>query len=127
MGWTKASEGLVAFLAATLQGVACEPRKMFGYPVYFINNNLFIGAHQDDLFLRLAPGDRDEVHAKYDTIKPFEPVPGRIMKEYVVIPQDLYTNPAIFQELLTKSIRYVSSLPRKEKMKKVASKRLKST
>jgi TfoX/Sxy family transcriptional regulator of competence genes len=123
MGWKKAPDKLVAFLAATLQDVACEPRKMFGYPVYFINNNLFIGAHQDDLFLRLATEDRDEVHAKYDTIKPFEPVPGRMMKEYVVIPPDLYTNPAIFQELLTKSIRYVASLPRKEK-KKAASKRL---
>jgi len=77
--------------------------------VYFINSNLFIGAHQDDLFLRLAPVDRDEVHAKHDTIKPFEPVPGRMMREYVVIPPDLYTNPAIFQELLTKSIRILRS------------------
>ena len=117
MGWKKAPDKLVAFLAATLQDVACEPRKMFGYPVYFINNNMFIGAHQDDLFLRLAPEDRDEVHANYDTIKPFEPVPGRMMKEYVVIPPDLYTNPAIFQELLTKSIRYVASLPQKAKKK----------
>ena len=73
--------------------------------MYFINSNLFIGAHQDDLFLRLAPVDREEVHANYDTIKPFEPVPGRMMKEYVVIPLDIYANPPVFQELLTKSIR----------------------
>ena len=115
MAWKKAPEELVQFLAENLKDVECESRKMFGYPVYFMNNHMFIGVHQEDLFLRLAAEDKEKVQANYQGIKPFEPMPGRIMKEYVVIPAHLYTNPEIFKELLTKSIHYVSSLPPKQK------------
>ncbi|MDI6884990.1 MAG: TfoX/Sxy family protein [archaeon] len=113
-----ATEELVNFLSENLKDVECQSRKMFGYPVYFINNNMFIGVHQEDLFLRLAADDKENALTKYEGIKPFEPMPGRIMKEYVVIPPNIYTNPEIFKELLTKSIRYVSSLPPKEKKRK---------
>ncbi len=113
--WKKAPKELIDFLAENLKDVNCESRKMFGYPVYFINNIMFIGAHQENLFLRLAPEDKGEVQANYAEIKLFEPMPGRIMKEYVVLPAHIYTNQKIFNELLTKSIHYVSSLPPKEK------------
>jgi TfoX/Sxy family transcriptional regulator of competence genes len=95
---------------------------MFGNLVYFINNNMFIGPHQDDLFLRLASEDREEILASYEEIRPFEPMPGRIMKEYVAIPEPLYRNKELFTELLAKSIQYVSLLPQKEKKKKTKKK-----
>jgi TfoX/Sxy family transcriptional regulator of competence genes len=118
MAWKKSPEELVTFLAENLKDVACQSKQMFGYPVYFINNNMFIGAHQDDLFLRLAAEDRETARATYKGIKPFEPMPGRIMKDYVTIPEKVYTDEQIFTELLAQSIHYVSSLPPKEKKKK---------
>ncbi|MBN1456148.1 MAG: TfoX/Sxy family protein [Methanomicrobia archaeon] len=115
MAWKKAPDELIRFLAEQLRAVDCVSRTMFGYPVYFINGNMFIGAYQDDLFLRLAAQDREQAQAKYTEIRPFEPMPGRIMREYVILPRSVYKEQAIFTDLLTRSIRYVTSLPPKEK------------
>ena len=123
MAWKKSPEELRTFLSETLKDVACQKRQMFGYPVYFINNNMFIGAHQDDIILRLAAADREAALMNYKEIKPFEPVPGRVMKEYVVLSESLYRNEEIFPELLAKSIGYVSSLPPKEKKTKKTTKK----
>jgi len=49
---------------------------------------------------------------------PFEPVKGRVMKEYVVLPDSLYNDPEKFQEMLRSSYEYVSSLLVKQKKKK---------
>ena len=46
MAWKKSPEELVTFLAEILQDVDCQSKQMFGYPVYLINNNIFIGSHQ---------------------------------------------------------------------------------
>ena len=123
MAWKKSPEELLTFLSETLKDVACQKRQMFGYPVYFINNNMFIGTHQDDLILRLAAADREAALMNYKEIKPFEPVLGRVMKEYVVLSEALYHNEEIFPELLAKSIEYVSSLPPKEKKTKKTTKK----
>jgi hypothetical protein len=42
MEWKKTPEELVRFLDEKMAGVKAERRKMFGYPCYFINNNMFI-------------------------------------------------------------------------------------
>jgi TfoX/Sxy family transcriptional regulator of competence genes len=115
MAWKKSPEEVLTFLSETLKDVACHSKQMFGYPVYFINNTMFIGAHQNDLFLRLALEDWEEILASYEGIKPFEPMHGRVMKEYVAISEFRYRDKEIFPELLAKSIQYVSSLPPKEK------------
>ena len=56
---------------------------------------------------------------QYDEIALFESMPGRTMKEYVVLPESVYLDKAAFPELLQASIKYVSSLPgeRKEAQK----------
>jgi TfoX/Sxy family transcriptional regulator of competence genes len=118
MAWKKSPEELITFLTENLKDVDCQSKQMFGYPVYFINNNMFIGAHQEDLFLRLAAEDRETAQATYEGITPFEPMPGRIMKDYVTIPKTVYRDKQIFTELLAQSIHYVSSLPPKEKKKR---------
>ena len=114
----KPSEELMRFLEEALRGVDCQYRKMFGYPTYFINNNMFAGAHHEGLFLRLSSEDREIAMSEHDEIVPFEPMPGRIMKEYVVIPEHIYTDTEVFSDLLARSVDYVSSLPPKEKRKR---------
>ncbi len=118
MKWRKSPEELVNFLSKTMQGTPAEPRKMFGFPCYFINGNMFIGAHQENLILRLSAKDRENILRQYDEITAFEPMPGRAMKEYVVIPESLYLDKDIFPGLWQRAISYVTSLPPKEKKHK---------
>jgi TfoX/Sxy family transcriptional regulator of competence genes len=117
MKWRKAPNELISFLAEITRDINCQPRKMFGYPAYFINNNMFICAFQDSLAIRLSEKDKAKVIKQYKSITEFEPMPGRVMKEYVEIPESLYRDNAAFPEILNMSVKYVSSLPPKLKKK----------
>ncbi len=67
-----------------------EVRKMFGYPCAFFQGQIFAGLHQESMILRLSEEDR----ARFLTIEgasQFEPMAGRPMREYVVIPPALPT------------------------------------
>jgi len=46
---------------------------------------MFMGLHEDSIILRLAAEDRDEFLSRYDSGL-VEPMPGRPMKEYVIVP-----------------------------------------
>ncbi len=100
----KSPEGLVTLLDAKLVDVDCQKHKMFGKWVYFINGNMFSGIHQASIFFRLAPGRKDEVFTKYPNVKPFEPRPDFIMREYVVLPPSLYENDKVLTEVIGYSI-----------------------
>ncbi len=114
MKWKKAPEKLIAFLSERMKDVPCEHRQMFGFPAYFINGNMFTGAFEDKLFLRLSGSDRAEIMKLDARVKPLEPMPGRPMSEYVVIPESLYSDKVLFDRWLGRSIRYASSLPPKK-------------
>ena len=88
---------------------------MFWYPAYFINGNMFTGVHGDKLFLRLSDSDVTDIVKNCIEVTSFEPMPGRAMKSYVVLPKTVYFNNKLFAEWLDKSITYVSSLPAKGK------------
>jgi TfoX/Sxy family transcriptional regulator of competence genes len=113
----KAPPELVEFLASKMKDVNSDYRKMFGYPAYFINGNMFAGLIGNKLFLRLSEPDTDEIKKTGEGVGHLEPIPGRPMKGYVVIPKSLYSDQASFAEWLNKSIKYVSSLPPKQKKK----------
>jgi TfoX/Sxy family transcriptional regulator of competence genes len=116
MKWKKAPDSLVSFLADTTKDVDCTPRKMFGYPCYFINGNMFLGAHKENLILRLSQDDKKNA-LKNPNIHEFTPM-GRTMKEYVALREDMYTDEKVFPNLLTVSIKYAESLPPKKKNRK---------
>jgi TfoX/Sxy family transcriptional regulator of competence genes len=117
MQWKKTSEELVRFLDEKMTGIKAERRKMFGYPCYFINNNMCIGTFEEGLFLRLGTEGRENAMAEHKQLTFFEPRPGRKMGEYVVVPRNIRDDSAEFDRLLELSIRYVSSLPPKQKKK----------
>ena len=58
-------------------------RPMFGNVAAFVNGNMFCGLFGADLFVRLAEGGRADAIA--EGAGPFEPMPGRPMREYVTI------------------------------------------
>jgi TfoX/Sxy family transcriptional regulator of competence genes len=94
-----------------------EHKKMFGYPCCFIHGNMFIGVHNNHIVLRLSEEDR-EVFRKNEGAKVFEPMPGRPMREYSVMPETLLKNPKKTSDWIKKSIAYATSLPIKMKKQK---------
>ena len=118
MEWKKAPEELVQFLAQKMKNVNCEYKKMFGYPAYFINANMFAGIHGDKLFLRLSESEVEEILDAHLNVTRFEPMPGRAMKGYVVIPESVYSDEKLFAKWLDKSVKFVSTLPPKQKKKR---------
>jgi TfoX/Sxy family transcriptional regulator of competence genes len=77
---------------------------------------MFMGVYQEDIFLRLSKSDRKEF-LKLDLARLFEPMPGRPMQEYVILPPRLLKDPARLEKWIEKSLAYVSSLPPKGKKK----------
>jgi len=111
----KTSKEVTDFLSQETKNMDCEQKKMFGCPVFFINGNMFMGAHEDNIFLRLPEKDRTRLLSTYDETRVFEPIRGRIMREYIVFPENLYHNKKVFSKVLKKSVSYVTSLPPKRK------------
>ena len=117
MEWKKSSEELVKFLDGKMTGRKAERRKMFGFPCYFINNNMCTGTFEEGLFLRLGNEGREKAMVEHKELSYFEPR-GRKMGEYVVVPQELRDDAASFDRLLELSVEYVSGLqPKKKKGK----------
>ena len=115
MEWKKAPQELVDFIMDKMKGKNCEYKKMFGYPAFFVNGNMFVGVHGDKLFLRLSDADIAKITKDYTDVSAFEPMPGRAMKGYVVLPKTLYSDDTAFAGLLNKSMEYASKLPSKAK------------
>jgi TfoX/Sxy family transcriptional regulator of competence genes len=110
--WKPASdEWIAAFDAALPDRGDVVRRKMFGYPAAFVNGNMAAGLHQDGLVLRLPPKDREALTAEGG--RPFEPMPGRVMREYVVAPQGLAKKKAALREWIERAIKHAESLPKK--------------
>jgi len=107
-------EAVSAFEAATSGLAGVEPRKMFGYSCVFSKGNMFAGLHEAGMVLRLADEQRTEFLRLKDA-KQFEPMPGRVMREYVVVPRALLNAPEQLRQWVEKSLIYVLSLPAKEK------------
>jgi TfoX/Sxy family transcriptional regulator of competence genes len=118
MEWKKAPAELVDFINEKMKDKNCEYKKMFGYPAYFFNGNMFVGVHGDKLYLRLSDVDRAEIMKYCKGVTAFEPMPGRAMKGYVILPKPIYSDDKLFEEYLTKSINYISKLPPKKEGKK---------
>ena len=84
----KSPPELVALFEAVVSDQPrADRRQMFGYPAAFVNGNLTTALHQDDWTLRLGEEDRAQLAAQ--GALPFEPMPGRPMREYVVLPKAL--------------------------------------
>jgi hypothetical protein len=116
--WQHAPEELVLlFNDITKSLPGAEQRKMFGYPCCFRNGHLLAGLFQDKMFVRLSVGDLAEFLA-LDGTGLFEPMPGRPMREYAVLPARLHQARAELLSWLERSLVYVETLPPKERTPK---------
>jgi TfoX/Sxy family transcriptional regulator of competence genes len=115
MKWVKAPDELKILLEEVMKGFDCEKRPMFGYPAYFINSNMFVGLFQDQLFVRLSEAQLEELRAAYPTIANLEPMPGRPMKDYYVIPKKIHSKLAELSEIIAESAEHTRTLAPKVK------------
>lgn len=113
MEWKRAPAGLVRRFEDVIRGFPqAKPRKMFGYPAAFVNGNMMAGLFQDSMMVRLSADDlvafREATGAAL-----FEPMPGRVMREYAVVPSSVVKSDAKLRRVLADALRYTSSLPAK--------------
>jgi TfoX/Sxy family transcriptional regulator of competence genes len=116
--WERSPDELVSDFAAYIGSIAdAVTRKMFGYPAAFVNGQMFAGLFADDMILRLSETDRAAFVEQTGAVL-FEPLPGRAMREYVVVPEEVRASPAL-AHWLEWSARYARSLPPKAAKKRV--------
>ena len=114
MDWKKTPPAIVAaFERAAPKDPRVVRKPMFGYPALFLNGNMFAGTFQDKVVARLAEADRTKALAA--GVKQFEPMPGRPMKEYVVVPGTDVTKPAALASWIERAHRHAATLPPKAK------------
>jgi len=113
--WEKSPETLVQLFGRVLpEAPNIERRKMFGYPCAFVNGHMFAGLFASQMFVRLPAEERHALIADQDA-KPLEPMPGRPMKDYIVVPPALMTRDADLKSLVARALAFGASLPPKTK------------
>lgn len=90
---------------------------MFGNVSAFVNGNMFFGLFGEDLFLRLSPEDQKKL-LKNEGSSMLEPMKGKPMKDYVVVPITWRKRPETLSSWISKALEWSSQLPPKNTKKK---------
>jgi TfoX N-terminal domain len=114
---------LVELFGKLLPGSGGEGRAMFGCPCGFLGGNMFMGLFEDKLFVRLAQDDRARLLAE-EGAAPFDPMGGRPMREYVVVPRGWLEGDMddVLRAWVAKAAAYARTLPPKARRAKAARK-----
>jgi TfoX/Sxy family transcriptional regulator of competence genes len=111
MQWKKTPPELAAtFEKARPKDPAVQSKLMFGYPAVFLNGNMFAGTFQDKIVIRVG---KDPSFADAKNAKPFEPMPGRPMTGFVVVPDAVVKSPAKLREWIAEGLAYAKTMPPK--------------
>jgi hypothetical protein len=85
---------------------------MFGYPAAFVGGNLATGLFGSGWMVRLGPDEAGRVVAAGEAL-PFEPMPGRRMAGYVLLPVAAAADNDAIVDWVSRSLAYAGSLPPK--------------
>lgn len=112
MAWDRPAPELIARFDGWLpKDERVQRRKMFGCPCAFVNGNMFVGVHEQNLVVRLPESRRRQLIAA-ERARPFT-VMGRTMNEYVLVDQALGHDEADLAALIADAFAYASALPPK--------------
>lgn len=115
--FTKPSARTTEAFTRAVDGIPdVEHRTMFGYPSVFLNGNMLACVFQDRIMVRLSEGDRTAASSRVGA-KPFEPSPGRAMREYVELPRSVADDADALRGWIERGRAYVTTLPKKAKRK----------
>lgn len=110
-------KALKAFQAIVGAAPGATVRPMFGNFGAFANGQMFAGVFGGAVFVRLAEADRAEA-LKLPGAKLFEPMKGRPMREYVVLPPPVLSAPKKAKAWVAKAVDFVEAMPAKGTGKK---------
>jgi len=94
-------------------------RPMFGNVSAFVNGNMFVGLFGNDLLVRLSDESRKELLEEKGASL-LEPMKGKPMKEYVLIPKAWRNQHETVRLWVARSLNRISKMPLK-KTEKIAS------
>jgi TfoX/Sxy family transcriptional regulator of competence genes len=106
---TQETKDLFASVVPEHPDVAIRP--MFGQLAAFVRGNMFMGIFGEDVFVRLPEPHRDELVRAGG--RPFEPMAGRPMKEYVVLPASWREDADRVRTWAARSLDHAEELPAK--------------
>ena len=109
---SKESEAFLKCLVPADTGVTIRP--MFGNLSAFVNGNMYAGVFGDDLFVRLSEDDAAAL-LKVKGASRFEPMKGRPMKGYVVVPRDWKGDAAKASPWVATALVWTRKMPSKGK------------
>ena len=122
MQWKKTPPELVAtFDTAAPDDPRVTRKPMFGYPALFVNGNMFASTFQDKVVVRLGEADRAELERR--GAAQFEPMAGRPMREYVVVPPAIVAKPGELRGWVDRARSHAAGLPPKAATKKATAKK----
>jgi TfoX/Sxy family transcriptional regulator of competence genes len=90
---------------------AVTTRPMFGNLAGFVNGNMFCGLFGEDLFVRVS--DEDQAKVRKQGGRAFEPMPGRAMTGYVVVPAGWQKKPDATRAWIVTALSWSRTLPAK--------------
>lgn len=90
---------------------AVASRPMFGNLAAFVNGNMFCGLFGEDLFVRVS--DADQAKIRKQGGRAFEPMPGRAMTGYVVVPAGWQKKPDATRAWVITALSWSRALPAK--------------
>jgi len=122
MKFEKPPASLVTLFDDLLTHIGGDRRQMFGSPAAFGKGHMFAGLFGQQFFLRLGEADRQQL-LDQPGVRVFDPMGGRPMKEYVVLPAELLADRQQTGHWIQKALDYVQSLPPKAQTKPGSPKR----
>jgi TfoX-like protein len=111
--FTKSSPQIVERFGAVMDRYPdVQRRQMFGYPAAFVGGNMATGLFAEQWVVRLPDGEIAE--AKAAGAGSFEPMPGKPMKAFVVIPSADVSDDAAIAGWVERGLAHAASMPAKK-------------
>jgi TfoX/Sxy family transcriptional regulator of competence genes len=86
-----------------------ERRLTFGYPCLYVGGNMVSGLYQSSWHVRLDPAGSAEALA-LDGARPFEPMPGRAMTGYTLLPPAVIADDEAIRRWVQRAIEFGTTL-----------------
>ena len=91
-----------------------ERRLTFGYPCLYVGGNMVSGLYRDSWHVRLGGTDLAAAQA-LDGAHTFEPMPGRPMTGFTVLPADVIDDDDAIRGWVGRAVAFGASMPPKSK------------
>lgn len=108
----KAQPEAIALFQAASEGLEGEAKLMFGCPCRFVKGNMVAGTYADRVFFRVPREGQAALVAANPSLRPFEPVKGRPMGDYLEA-EAAGLGPAALRTYLEAAFAYAQGLPAK--------------